>query len=140
MGLSIKYVTLFLANFDPPPPCHTLSHIPGPPKRVRHISGTPPFLVGLVHKSRTKASVQILSQLFAGVLFGGFVRGLLSGRFCPGWFLSVPLLSKYICYDRQLNIALNFMFDMYKCHKLSHLLGHPPPSSVTYFMDGPLVL
>ena len=23
------------------------------------------------------------------------------------------------------------------CHKLSHLLG--PPSSVTYFMDGPLV-
>src|SRR6218665_3140538 len=25
------------------------------------------------------------------------------------------------------------------CHKLSHLLGPPPPlSSVTYFMDGPL--
>src|SRR6218665_1750390 len=23
------------------------------------------------------------------------------------------------------------------CHKLSHLLGPPPPSSVTYFMDGP---
>ena len=23
-------------------------------------------------------------------------------------------------------------------HKLSHLLGLPPPSSVTYFMDGPL--
>ena len=23
------------------------------------------------------------------------------------------------------------------CHKLSHL-GPPPPSSVTYFMDGPL--
>src|SRR6218665_1694847 len=25
------------------------------------------------------------------------------------------------------------------CHKLSHLLG-PPPSSVTYFMDGPYVV
>ena len=25
------------------------------------------------------------------------------------------------------------------CHKLSHLLGPPPPSSVTYFMDGPLL-
>ena len=24
------------------------------------------------------------------------------------------------------------------CHKLSHLLGPPPPSSMTYFMDGPL--
>jgi len=23
------------------------------------------------------------------------------------------------------------------CHKLSHLLGPPPPLSVTYFMDGP---
>ena len=26
------------------------------------------------------------------------------------------------------------------CHKLSHLLGPPPPSSVTYFMDGPKTL
>ena len=26
------------------------------------------------------------------------------------------------------------------CHKLSHLLGPPPPSSVTYFMDGPLLM
>ena len=34
MGPSIKYITLFLANFDPPlPPCHTLSHIPGPPRK-----------------------------------------------------------------------------------------------------------
>ena len=26
------------------------------------------------------------------------------------------------------------------CHKLSHLLGPPQPSSVTYFMDGPFLL
>src|SRR6218665_578622 len=25
------------------------------------------------------------------------------------------------------------------CHKLSHFLGPPPPSSVTYFMDGPFL-
>ena len=24
------------------------------------------------------------------------------------------------------------------CHKLSHFLGPPSPSSVTYFMDGPM--
>ena len=27
--------------------------------------------------------------------------------------------------------------DPLPCHKLSHLLGPLPPSSVTYFMDGP---
>jgi len=65
----------------------------------------------------------------------------LSGRFCPGWFLSVPLLSEYIRYNRKLNITVNFRFHMYTtkfqkcdvtcswtpplCHKLSHLLGPP---------------
>src|SRR6218665_2677516 len=29
------------------------------------------------------------------------------------------------------------LFDPSPCHKLSHLLGPSPPSSVTYFMDGP---
>src|SRR6218665_2996827 len=84
MGLSIKYVTLFLANFDPLPLSHFVTH-PGTPKSTSHISD-PPFLVGLVQNAQTKAPVQILSQLFAEV----FVRGFLSGRFCPGWFLSIP--------------------------------------------------
>ena len=51
-------------------------------------------------------------------------------------------MSEYICYNRKLNITLNFMFRMYdqkctsvtshaldppsSCHKLSHLLGPPP--------------
>src|SRR6218665_2960925 len=76
----------------------------------------------------------------------GFVRG----GFCPS-----PLLSEYIRSNRKLNITFNFRFHMYEiflkcdatcswtpppCHKLSHLLGPPPPSSVTYFMDGPYVL
>ena len=31
------------------------------------------------------------------------------------------------------------LFTPLPCHKLSYLLGPPPlPSSVTYFMDGPL--
>ena len=67
-------------QFFPPSPCHTSSHIPGPPK-VRHTFRTPRFLVDLVQKPGQKPPLQILSQLFAGV----FVRG-----FCPEWFLSVP--------------------------------------------------
>src|SRR6218665_544057 len=89
-GPSIKYVMLFLANFYPPPPV-THYHTSQYPPQVLHTSRTPPFLVGLVKKSGQKPPLQILSQLFArafvrGLLSGGF----LSGRFCPGWFLSIP--------------------------------------------------
>jgi len=142
-GPSIKYVTLFWPIFTPSP-CHTLSHIPSTPKKVRHTSRTPNphFLVGLVQKPGQKPSVQILSQFFAGFLSGGFCqevfcpKGFVRGGFCP-----FPLLSEYICYSRKLNITLNFMFHMYDknnkcdvtcswpshCHKLSHLPGTPPP-------------
>ena len=131
-GSSIKYDTLCLGNLDPSA-YHTLSHVPGtPPKKyVTHLG--PPFLLGVVQKPGQKPPVQILSQLFAGVL---------SGRFSPGWFLSIPPFVR-ISYNRNLNITLNFMFHMYNkknvvsvashaidpppCHKLSHLLGPPPP-------------
>ena len=162
-GPSIKYVTLFWPILTPPPLCHTLSHIPGPPRKyVTHLGPLPRFLVGLVQKSRTKIpctnSISIVRGSFCPV---GFVWV----GFCP-----FPLLSQYICYNRKLNITLNFMFYMYAknlykrdvtwqnfipsrhttvsssltiihcwptslCHRLSHLLG-PLPSSVTYFMDG----
>src|SRR6218665_647734 len=74
-GPFIKYVTLFLANFDPPP-CQTLSHIPGPPK-VRHTSRTPHrFLVGLVQKLWTKAPcTNSLSIVREGFCPGASVRG-----------------------------------------------------------------
>src|SRR6218665_321208 len=93
MGPSIKYVTLFLANFYPPPPvtlCHT-SRDP-PAKYVTNL-GPPRFLVGLVHKTRTKAPCKNSSLNCSwGFLSGGFCQGgLLSGRFYPGWFLSIPL-------------------------------------------------
>src|SRR6218665_1967706 len=97
-GPSIKYVTLFLDNFNPPPPV-TLRHTSrdSPPK-VRHTSRTPHrFLEGLVQKLGQKPLVQILSELFAGVFVRGVLSGsLLSGRFRLGWFLFVPVLSEYI--------------------------------------------
>ena len=79
MGPSIKYVTLFLANFDSP--CHTLSHISDPPIFSRPSTQNPD--TSSLYKFSLNCS-----------------RGLLSGGFCPGvfclegfvqwWFLSVP--------------------------------------------------
>src|SRR6218665_614520 len=90
MGLSIKYVTQFLANFDPLPPV-TLCHTSRDPPKVRHTSRTPRFLVGLVQKSRTKKlPVQILSQLLAGFLSGGFVRGSFVWKVFFGMVLFIP--------------------------------------------------
>src|SRR6218665_3726494 len=84
-GPSIKYVTPFLANFDPPPPV-TLRHtsMQGTPKSTSHISD-PPFLVGLVQKIRTKPpctnSFSIVRKGFCpGVsVRGSFVWKVLSG-------------------------------------------------------------
>src|SRR6218665_3238298 len=87
-GPSIKYVTLFLANFDLPSPCHTSSHIPGRdpyPKSTSHISDPPRFLVGLVQKIRTKAlcpnSLSIVREGFCpgASVRGSFVWKILSG-------------------------------------------------------------
>src|SRR6218665_2160921 len=129
--------------------CHTLSHISGPPK-VCHTSRTPQFLVA-----------HACIHVFTGCLckFAGFFVQGLSGVFClerfvRGGFCPSPLLSEYIHYNRKLNITFNFSFHMYEfflkcdvtcswtpppvtnCHTFSDPL---PPSSVTYFMDGPLV-
>src|SRR6218665_1087244 len=105
MWPSIKYVTLYLANFDPLP-CHTFSHIPGPPPKVRHTSRTPRLLVGLVQKTRTKAPcTNSVSTVRGGFVRGSFVwKSFVRGGFCP-----FPLLSEYICFNRKLNITLNFM-------------------------------
>src|SRR6218665_3269191 len=109
-GPSIKYVTLFLVNFDPPPPvtlCHTSRD---PQKYVTHLG--PPIFVGLVQKARTKAPC----TNFLLIVRGGFCPGVfvfcLEG-FVRGGFCSFPLLSEYICCNRMLNITLNFMFHMY---------------------------
>src|SRR6218665_2440604 len=110
MGPSIKYVTLFLANFDPLPPvtlCHTSRDLP--PESTSHISDPPNF-------SRPSTKIPHKSPLYKFYL--NCSRRFLSGGFCPGGFVRVdfclfPLLSQYICYKRKLNITLNFMFHMY---------------------------
>src|SRR6218665_296771 len=80
-------------QFLPPSPCHTLSHIRGPPspESKSHISEPHPrFLVGLVQKTRTKApctnSLSIVRR--------GFCPGVLSGvvfvclLFCQNTFVT----------------------------------------------------
>src|SRR6218665_2544478 len=114
-------------QFLPPRSCHTLSYIPGPPKRyVTHL-GSPRFFRRPSTKNPDKSPLYKFSQL--------------SAVFCPGGFCPFLLLSQYICYNRKLNITLNFVFNMYDkkcisvtshaldpslCHKLSRLLGPPP--------------
>src|SRR6218665_1214105 len=107
MGSSIKYVTLFLANFDPPSLCHTLSHIPDPPESTSHISD-PPIISG--HSTKIPDKIPLYKFYLNcswRFLSGGFVRV----GFCPS-----PLLSQYICYNRKLKITLNFKFHMYDKH------------------------
>src|SRR6218665_2426618 len=131
-------------QFLPPSPCHTLSHIPGSPESTSHIlDPLPRFLVGLVKISRTKAPcTNSLSIVREGFCPGVLSEGLLSGRFSPGWFLSIPPSVRIHLLQQKVNITLNFMFHMYDkkmykcdvtcslppfpCHKLSHLLGPPP--------------
>ena len=136
----------------PTPLSHFVTHHGPPNKNTSHISH-PPFLVGLEQKTRTKTPCTNSLSIVPGGFCPGVLSGcLLSGRFCPGWFLSLPVLSEYICYIRKLNITLNFMLRMYDKKFISvtsHALNPPPlsqtvtpsrtpsPSSVTYFMDGP---
>src|SRR6218665_2408308 len=110
---------LFLTNFDPSPSV-TLLHISVPPpkvlKYVTHL-GPPSF------SSTEKSDKNLLYKI--SFFYGGF----LSGRFCPGWFLPVPLLSEYSCYNRKLNITLNFRFHIYEIFKsvTSHAFLAPTP-------------
>src|SRR6218665_2768273 len=85
LGPSIKYVTLFLANFDPLLPLsHFVTH-PGTPPKVRHTSRTPPFLLGLVQKKPDKSHLYRFSLNCSRWLLSGacvresFVWKVLSG-------------------------------------------------------------
>src|SRR6218665_4035570 len=101
-GPSIKYVTLFLA---PLPLSHFVTHPGTPRKYVPHLGPPPPIF------SRPSTKILDKSPLYKFCL--NCSRRFLSRGFCPGWFLSVFLLSQYICYNKKLNITLNFMFHMY---------------------------
>src|SRR6218665_3744942 len=119
-GPSIKYVTLFLANFDPLPVSHFATH-PGTPKSTSHISD-PQFLVGLVQENPDKSPLYKFSlNCSQGFLCGVFCNGVfcLEG-FAQGGFCPFPLLSEYICYNRKLNITFNFMFHTYDKKNYKH--------------------
>jgi len=62
----------------PPPPCHTLSHIPGPP-RVRHKSRTPTF-----NRPSTKNPDKTPCTNSLSIVRGGFVRGSLVWKVLSG--------------------------------------------------------
>src|SRR6218665_3385279 len=80
----------FWPILTPPPLSHLVTHPGIPPKYVTHL-GPPQFLVGLVQKTRTKAPcTNSLSIVRGGFCLGVLSGGLLSGRFCSEWFLSVP--------------------------------------------------
>src|SRR6218665_805431 len=88
----------------------------------------------------TYVSLQRFCVSSRGFLFGRLSGGFLSGRFHPGWFLSVPLLSEYIHYNRKLNITYNFRFHMYEifCKSVtSHALGPPPPVTNCHTFSDP---
>ena len=100
--------------------CHTLSHIPGPPK-VRHTSRTPPFLVGLVKKSGQKPSCTNSLSIVRGV-------------FSPEG-LSIPL--SVTIHLLQPKVKHHFKFHVYyvwwkKCISVtSHALEPPPGPPLT---------
>src|SRR6218665_1343713 len=89
--MSIKYTSRYFWPTLTPSPVTTLSHNPGPPhkKYVTHLGPLQIFSTPATKKPGQKPLCKF-SQLFAGILSGGFVRGLFPGSFCPGWFLSVP--------------------------------------------------
>src|SRR6218665_2237969 len=71
-----------------PSPCHTSQD----PPKVRHTSRTTPSIFSRPSTKNPDKSpcTNSLSIVRRGFCPRGIVRGLLSGRFCPGWFLPVP--------------------------------------------------
>src|SRR6218665_383283 len=92
-GPSIKYVTLFLANFYPLPLSHFVTHTGTPRKYVTQLGPVPRFLEGLVQKNRTKALLyKFCFNCPRGFLSRGFcqrvfcLEGFVRGGFCPFTF------------------------------------------------------
>src|SRR6218665_2223359 len=108
-GPSIKYVTLFLANFYLPSLCHTLSHIPGPPESTSHISDPPPIFRRPNTENPDKSPLYKFclncSRGFLSV--GGFVRGSFVWKVLSGWI--------FVC-SRSVRIGLHLLHQKVKHH------------------------
>src|SRR6218665_567316 len=122
-GPSIKYVTLFLANFDPPSLCHTLSHIPGPPESTPHIPDPPIF-------STPSTKIPDNSPLYKFYL--NCSQRFLSGGFCPGWFLSVPPSVTQQKVKHHFKFHVSYVGPMIKiCISVTSHALYPPLPTVT---------
>jgi len=105
LGPSIKYVTLFFANFYPSPPV-TLCHTSRDPPKVglRHTSRPPIFIrPSTKNPDKIRLLYKFSLNCSRGFLSGGFVfclEGFVRGAFCP-----FPLLSECMCYNRKLHIT-----------------------------------
>src|SRR6218665_2313733 len=82
MGPSIKYVTLFLANFYPPPLSHFVTHPGTPPESTSHMSDPPIF-----RRPSTKNPDKNPCANSVSIVRGGFVRGFCQGIFCLEGFV-----------------------------------------------------
>src|SRR6218665_2042472 len=107
---SIKYVTLFLANFYPLPSV-TLRHTSREPPKVRHTSRIPPIF----RRPSTKNPDKSPLYKFCLNCSRGFCPGILSGVFCLegfvwGGFCPFPFLSEYICYIRKLKVKFHVSY------------------------------
>src|SRR6218665_3917613 len=131
----------FWPILTPLPLSHFVTHPGTPRESTSHVSDPHPIF------SRPSTKIPDKSPMYKFYLN-------CSRRFFPGGFVRVgfcpfPLRSQYICYNRKLNITLNFTFHMYDknlykrdvtCSPLSQTVTPsrtPSPSSVTYSMDGP---
>src|SRR6218665_3545817 len=97
--------------------CHT-SRVPR--KYVTHLVPPPIF-------SRPSAKILDKSPLYK--FYFNCSQRIVSGGFARVGFCPFPLLSQYICYNRMLNITLNFMFRMYdkNLYKRDVTCSLPPP-------------
>jgi len=78
--------------------------------------------------------------MYLSIVSGGFCPGVCQEVFClegfvRGGFCPFPLLSEYICYNRKLNITLNFMFDMYDLLTPAPLSQTVTPSRTPYLLE-----
>src|SRR6218665_1098196 len=106
LGPSIKYVTLLLANFNPLPLSHFVTH-PGtsPKKYVTHLGPSPRFFSWSSTKNPDKSP---LYELSLNCSRGFCQRVFLSGRFCSGCFLSVPLSVRIHLLQQKVKHHLRF--------------------------------
>ena len=92
IGAVHKVRHAIFGQFWPPSPCHTLSHIPGTPRKyVTHL-GSPPIFSRPSTKIPNKSPLYKFSlNCSRGFLSGGFCQGVfcLEG-FVRGCFLSIP--------------------------------------------------